>query len=517
MAKLKFRINGMHCPSCAKLIERAVKEINGVKEIKADYDSGTGFAEFDEAVASKEAILKAIEKEGYECAFLNNSADNSAKQPGHKEEHSAKEHNTSCSEHENADELEQEMNENVDKKVIGYTFGIIGLILLIYFGFRIFNGIELPQITENMGYGLLFLVGLLTGFHCVSMCGGFVVSYTLKDAKEGRSSYKSHLMYAVGKTLSYTLIGAAFGFLGSIFAFTPAMRGAAGIIAGLFLVVFGLNMLNITPWLRRIRIRMPSALSRFVDAESAKHNNPLVIGLLNGLMIACGPLQAIYIMAAGTGSMVEGAKMLFVFGIGTLPVMLGFGFITSMLSAKATHKILKASGAIVIILGLIMINRGLALAGTGLDSSSFIAAVSASENKAAGNVAVIGSNYQTINMDVTRYGWEPDQFILKKGVPVRWVINGKEITGCNNAIQVPKLGLRFDIKPGQQVIEFTPTEEGIIPWSCWMGMIRGTFIVKEDINLNNQAAIKEELAKVPKQQGGSCGGGSSGCGCGARR
>ncbi|MBU4339716.1 MAG: hypothetical protein KKD46_02165 [Euryarchaeota archaeon] len=49
------------------------------------------------------------------------------------------------------------------------------------------------------------------------------------------------------------------------------------------------------------------------------------------------------------------------------------------------------------------------------------------------------------------------------------------MTGCNNAIIVPSLGLEFDIKKGEQIIEFTPTEAGTIKWSCWMGMIRIVF------------------------------------------
>ena len=170
------------------------------------------------------------------------------------------------------------------------------------------------------------------------MCGGFVVSYTAKNAKEGIKPYKSHCMYGTGKIISYTIIGAGFGLLGSIIVFTPMMRCVAGILAGLFLIIFGLNMFNVFPWLRRIRIKMPSFLNRFVNKESKKHNRPLIIGLLNGLMIACGPLQAIYIMAAGTGSMLEGAKLLFVFALGTLPVMLGFGFLTSFIYPSAGHR-----------------------------------------------------------------------------------------------------------------------------------------------------------------------------------
>jgi len=126
--------------------------------------------------------------------------------------------------------------------------------------------------------------------------------------------------------------------------------------------------------------------------------------------------------------------------------------------------------------------------------------------------------YQIIEMEVNRYGWSPDKFVLKKGVPVKWIINAKEINGCNNAIQVPKYGLEFNIKPGEQVIEFTPDKSGTVSWSCWMGMIPGVFIVKDDIDVTNTAEIQKELDSVPELKGGSCGGGSSGgCGCGGGR
>jgi plastocyanin domain-containing protein len=81
-------------------------------------------------------------------------------------------------------------------------------------------------------------------------------------------------------------------------------------------------------------------------------------------------------------------------------------------------------------------------------------------------------------MHVVNSGYEPNSFVLKRGVPVRWIIYGDEISGCNKAIQVPSIDLEFDIKSGKQVIEMEPFEEdGIVSWSCWMGMIPGNFIV----------------------------------------
>ena len=482
LTKYKIRAKGMTCNGCEKIIAKQVLTLPGVKSVDVDYPTEKVEVVYDHENTTQGKIREVIEKKGYLCENFN------------------------------------ETKGNKKNSLFAWIFAAIGFILVIYFAWYFYGTVNLPQISQNMGYGLLFVVGLLTGFHCVGMCGGFVVSYTTKGAKEGKKPAKLHLSYAIGKTLSYTIIGALFGLLGSIIAFTPTIRGVAGIIAGLFLMVYGLKMLNIFPSLRKFQIKMPQFINKFVRSERKEHSNsPLVIGLLNGLMIACGPLQAIYIMAAGTGSMIEGAKLLFVFALGTLPVMLGFGYLTSIISKKATHKILKASGIIVIILGLVMVNRGLALTGTGYDYNSLTSGFDPLVNANPGSVentdgvAILKDGYQEIRMEVNRYGWSPDKFVLQKGVPVKWIIDGKEINGCNNAIQVPKYGLKFDIKQGEQTIEFTPTESETVSWSCWMGMIPGVFIVQDDINSNANQVLNE--VEVP--QGGSCGGsGSGGCGCG---
>jgi len=45
---------------------------------------------------------------------------------------------------------------------------------------------------------------------------------------------------------------------------------------------------------------------------------------------------------------------------------------------------------------------------------------------------------------------------------------------------IPRLGLSSGkFTSGINVVEFTPTEIGPLPFSCWMGMAGGTFIVEE--------------------------------------
>ncbi len=522
MKTVFFKASGTICNSCSEIIKRQALKVDGVKSVDFDFSSEKGSVTFDESVTSIVHIFRSIEEKGYLCNIIDNSTFNTNKNNDNITDSKSRNTNKTVDDKKTDSNIDAKTN-SIDKKIVDdkndtnkkvvtikldWIFIILGLLVLGFFLLRAVEKFEVPQISQGMGYGLLFIVGLLTGFHCVSMCGGFVVSYTSKNAQEGRSSNKSHLMYAVGKVTSYTLIGAIFGFLGSIITFTPFLRGTAGILSGLFLVLFGLKMLNIFPILRKLQFKAPSFITKFVNEKHRSESSPLIIGLLNGLMIACGPLQAIYIMAAGSGSMIEGAKMLFIFSLGTLPVMLGFGYLTSFVSGKLTHNILKASGAIVIVMGLLMINNGLALTGSGYDIKSVITSmVSVDSNiplKGSSNDIVLKSGFQEIRMDVTRSGWVPNKFILKKGVPVKWIINGKEITNCNRAIQVPKLGLNFNIKPGEQVIEFTPKEEGVISWSCWMGMIPGSFIVKAEVNSDSV----KELDSINLPTGG-------GCGCGA--
>jgi sulfite exporter TauE/SafE len=365
------------------------------------------------------------------------------------------------------------------KKIAAVTLALMGIGFILWLDSWFMSHTDMPKLSRDMSYGLLVLIGFLTSFHCVGMCGPLILGYVAKSATKGHKSYGAHFLYGIGKTLSYTLIGALFGAFGSVVAFTPYTQGAVGVAAGVLLILFGLHMLGVLPALSHFFFKTPKFVMRFVGKAYRKHSNPFVIGLLNGLMIICGPLQAMYVMAAGTGSWTQGAAILFFFGIGTLPLLLGFGFLTSLLSANLTPKLLKASGVIVMILGAIMLNRGLAVTGTGVDFNTLVARVS---QKLSPTVAETPScdTEQTIRMEVLKSKFSPNRFTLRKGVPVKWVINGKEMNECNKVIVIPQYKLRIELKEGSQIVEFTPPESGVVPWSCWMGMIPGTFIVVDE-------------------------------------
>ncbi len=124
------------------------------------------------------------------------------------------------------------------------------------------------------------------------------------------------------------------------------------------------------------------------------------------------------------------------------------------------------------------------------------------------------AGYQLVNMTVDYRGFSPNTFNIQKGIPVRWQIDAKELTGCNNEIIMPALKIDKKLSPGQNIIEFTPNKVGTLNFSCWMGMLRGKFIVTEnsgDLNLNDRqpgglAVNNYEAAK-------SLNAAAAGCGC----
>ncbi|EGW22824.1 urease accessory protein UreH domain-containing protein [Methylobacter tundripaludum] len=335
-----FSVTGMHCRGCEAAIESAVNELEGIRSVRADFAKEKVKVTWEDSKTSLAKIFQAIEDKGYACAPMSSP----------------------------------EPRREKLKTVFIVSLGLAGIAALLVVGALLTQGRpHIPRFEQGVSYGLLFVTGLLTGFHCIGMCGGFVIGYTARESEQTSPSYvMAHLKYGIGKTLSYTAMGAAFGLLGSIVTFTPYLRGIAQLVAGVFLILFGLNNLTHFRFFRMFSLRMPSFLSRFVFVKSGKTSNPFVIGLLTGLMIGCGPLQAIYVLAAGTGSIVEGAKMLFVFGTGTLPVLLSFGAMTSLISHKVSQRLIALSGVIVIALGLMMFNRGLKLTGSGYDFQSLI-------------------------------------------------------------------------------------------------------------------------------------------------
>jgi len=85
---------------------------------------------------------------------------------------------------------------------------------------------------------------------------------------------------------------------------------------------------------------------------------------------------------------------------------------------------------------------------------------------------------QLVEMHITYAGFEPSTIKIKKGIPVKWVIYGDQVSSCTNKIIVPALNISKSIVSGTNIVNFTSQTSGTIDFSCWMGMVRGKFIVE---------------------------------------
>ena len=450
-----LKIGGMTCINCEMRIEDRLKKMVGVHEVKVSYADATAKVGYDPRITSLSKIIEAIERLDYQVENnpRNLNALINGKQP-----------------------------KSSGKFSINQLLGI-GIILLA--GYLIikntigFNFI--PNISQNMGYGILFVVGLITSLHCVAMCGGInlsqCVSKQAADEKTTRfAKLKPSVLYNAGRVISYTVVGGIVGALGSVVSFSGTAKGIVAILAGVFMVIMGVNMLGIFPWMRRFTPHMPKIFGSKIHASSGSHS-PFFVGLLNGLM-PCGPLQAMQIYALGTGSFAKGALSMFVFSLGTVPLMFGFGAISSFLSSKFTHKMMTVSAALVIVLGIVMLNRGFAL--SGFDPVSALAPKSAGTN--SGIVAAVNGNEQVVAMKLQAGSYTP--FTVQKGVPVKWIVqaDANSLNGCNGTITVPQYHISKTLQPGNNEIDFTPQQTGTITYTCSMGMISSTIAVVDDLS-----------------------------------
>lgn len=474
MVKKIFSIKGMHCNSCANNIENELKD--KVNNISVNLSKEQAEIDFDENKISENKLKEIVKKLGYEL-------------------------------------IEKSNNNSKKDQVPWFLILIAGIIILIaLFYFKIINlpDIKIPELGEKTSLLLLFAAGLLTGFHCISMCGAFVFSYTSKNALNGHKGYKQHFIYGGAKVVSYAIIGGIFGLIGGIFAFSIGLRGTIAILAGIFMIFYSLSMFGIK-FFKKFQFN-PKFLTKITSNASKEakgpYKAPFITGLLNGLFIACGPLQAMYLYAAGTGNFLTGAASLAVFGLGTLPVMLIFGTVITKISHETTGKILKISAIIVLILGLIMLNRGLALIGSPYSFESLSSSINPVKINTDSNPIVNGA--QEINMNMDSHGYHPNSFVIKKGIPVKWNIDVTELIPCNNEIILNAYNIDKKLNQGLNIIEFTPDKTGTITFTCGMGMLKGTFIVTE----TGIASQQQIASSTPKSTGRSCSMGANGGGCG---
>jgi sulfite exporter TauE/SafE len=343
----------------------------------------------------------------------------------------------------------------------------------------------------------MLLLGLATSVHCVAMCGSIVATYAVKDGTAcatgqsvplGRRA-RPHVVYQTAKIMSYVLVGLALGAIGAAFDL-GGVRGWVTIAAGVFMVLLGLNMAGLAPWFKKLVPRAPRFLTDAFkrtrrkakdDADEGRSSltTPATFGMLTGLM-PCGPLQSAQLAAVAAGSAAAGATAMLGFGLGTAPLMLGFGVASGFLGARFKNRLMVVAAILIMGFGLVMVNRGAMLVGSPITYDTVRQAV-----LGAPDVAVDADEYSTspdgyveVPLTISDVQFVPSTLSIPADKPVRLIVDRQEDHGCSDQLAVPQLGVLEDLTPfGTTVVELPAAEAGSYTLTCGMGMMAGQILV----------------------------------------
>lgn len=294
--KYSAKVDGMICPQCEDEIAHKLLHTRGILDCNASYRKNQVSVEYDANLISVDEISKALSEIGYP----------------------------------------------VGNGRSGLSSDIVALIAVagLYFLIPYLTGlVKIPVAQSGAGFGALFMIGVLTGVHCIGMCGGIMLSQN------------SALQYNLGRLLGYTFMGAVFGTLGRIIAYDSQTKSMLFTICGILVVLIGLKMWGV-PFLRKISPELTKPC-RFKGRSFS-------IGLLTALM-PCGALSSMWIFAASSGTWKNGAVSMLSFGLGTCIFMLLFGIFGMFIPKKYNKYLLKTSTVLIVALGFILITKGIRL------------------------------------------------------------------------------------------------------------------------------------------------------------
>lgn len=229
---------------------------------------------------------------------------------------------------------------------------------------------DLTATQSSVEFAVVFSTGAMISVgHCVGMCGPIAAAYSAAQGGVGRRALGTALLvYQLGRITTYAALGAAFGLLGSTLGWSQygtAAQGGISLFAGALMVALALGLLGWVPtdrWLERGGLggRVVCGLGRLLRTRSVAGRFGL--GLLNGVL-PCGPVYAMALAAAGTGSPGRGALVMLLFGLGTVPALLAVGAGTSWFAPRLRQRLYRVGAVLVLFLGVQLALRGSAAIG----------------------------------------------------------------------------------------------------------------------------------------------------------
>lgn len=446
MQQKTIPIRGMHCRSCELLLEDAIGSIQGVTKVKVDFRKGRATIEHGADLPSQNEIANAVKQAGYEVG-----------EPGN---------------------LPWITKNATDWRYI--AFGA-ALVMVAYFALRGTGLADIALDEQNVTTGFALALGLVAGVStCMALVGGLILGVAARHAElhpeaTAWQKFRPHLFFNAGRVLGYAFLGGLLGLLGGFLQISGGVLALLTLAVGAVMIVLGIKLTNLSPRISGTSFTLPPSIARFLGLSEHRKEYSHKASMLTGALtffLPCGFTQAMQLYAISTGDFKTGAIVMGAFAFGTAPALLGIGGLSSIMKGTAARAFYAAVGILVIAFGVYNVRSAMAvLPFSGSSAAEEINYTPAEPEPGAPNV-------QVIEMTQSASGYSPSTLRVKAGMPVQWVITSTSSFTCASSIVVPALNVERNLEKGKNVIAFTPTQAGSIPFSCAMGMYRGTILVE---------------------------------------
>ena len=491
-----YFVEGIHCSACEILIEKRLLNFKEVKSVDANIGSGEVFIKYQGRRPSAKKLSEIFKEEKY---IFSDEPFSSIK--------------------------------NEVKGGFWQSFAIAGILIAGFLMLNKFGLSGLVNISSSSSLPTFFIFGILAGLSsCAALVGGIVLSMSKQwleiysDSHSTLQKLSPHLMFNIGRLISYAVLGGALGAIGSQLKLSATFGSFLIIAVSLLMLMLGLQMIGAGKF-KRLQLAMPKFVSRYIADEKKFKGKymPFVMGALT-FFLPCGFTISAQGIALLSGSPIQGALIMFLFALGTAPALLVIGLSSIKFSShpNMAAKFAKIAGFLVLFFALFNINNQLNVLGYGGvgDLDLFRAGVKTNISSSAdeSDLPQIINGKQILKMSASSSGYNPKYLKVRAGIPVRWEITDKGTSGCTNAIISRSLfSGQIPLTPGQvSVKEFTPKSPGKYKFSCWMGMVSGIIEVVDSDQAGFQvkpAAAANDEVFPSGAKGCGCGGGSgSSCG-----
>lgn len=358
-------------------------------------------------------------------------------------------------------------NESFVQRVL--TAFLIGVFLFVVYTL-LSEAAFIPSFSNVLTIPAVFMLGLLASISSCMATSGTVFLSAISRTKSNKIT--SSFLFNAGRILTYTAMGFVLGYLGKSIAIDLKSSLYLTVGVSIAMVFVGLDMLKILP-LSRI---VPSGVSRFfwrkIDHHlfERSHKTMFVLGIFT-YWLPCGFTQTVQLYALGIANPWQSAIIMGVFAIGTAPALLMIGITSSFTKTRWYPWFLKTIGVVIV-----LVSFGYLINTVQLYSGTFVIGRSSSYKETVGEVRV-ENGYQLVEMSVLQSGYEPNTFTIKKDMPVKWIVKGINVYGCQGFLNVPKLGIQKALELGINIFEFTPKKSETIAFSCSSNSVQGVFRV----------------------------------------